>query len=166
MDDTTTNPSWRLTRRHLLRASAGLIALGLWPKTAARAAEDAAAPHTPQYLEALSKLTGDRKPVATRVKLDLPDLAENGNMVPFTVAVDSPMTPQDNVRWLSILSTANPQALIGTFYFSPASGRATISGRLRLARTQDVVAIAELADGSLVTGLTTVKVTVGGCGAG
>jgi sulfur-oxidizing protein SoxY len=166
-------PSGGLSRRDALRATAGLLAVALGPASLgpaslepAHAADDPGLAYTAQYLEALAKLAGDRKPTAARIKLDLPDLAENGNMVPFTVGVESPMTPEDNVRWLAILSTGNPQALIGTFTFTPTSGRATASGRLRLARTQDVIAVAELSDGSLVSGIANVKVTVGGCGAG
>ncbi len=166
-DQSGRKPSDDPSRRAVISATAGLVGVtfGLGHRPA-RAADDPGLAYSAQYLEALAKLTGDRAPTATRLKLDLPELAENGNMVPFTVSLVSPMTPEDNVRWLAILSTGNPQALIAKFAFSPASGRANVSGRLRLARTQDVMALAELSDGTLVSGLANVKVTVGGCGAG
>ena len=93
-----------------------------------------------------------------------PEVAENGNMVPFTVSVESPMTPDNYVKTLTILSTGNPQPVIARFHLSPASGRALVSGRLRLARTQDVIAIAELSNGTLIKAITKAAVTVGGCG--
>ena len=121
---------------------------------------------TAQFKAAYAKLVGDRKAPEDGVKLTLPDIAENGNMVPFSVYVESPMTDDDHVKTVTIFSTGNPQPVIGTFHFSPASGRALVSGRLRLARTQDLVVIAEMKSGALVSGRGNVKVTIGGCGAG
>jgi len=65
---------------------------------------------------------------------------------------------------LHVFSTGNPQPVVGSFHFTSASGKAAVSGRMRLARTQDIVAVAEMSDGKLFTGKRTVKVTIGGCG--
>lgn len=132
------------------------------------AALAAALPDPPSiwFREALAKLVGDRKVEARLVKIEMPELAENGNMVPFTMSVDSPMTPDNYVRTVTILSPANPQPVIAAFELFPASGVARISGRLRLAKTQDVLVIAELSSGQLVSGTRRVDVTVGGCGVG
>lgn len=121
---------------------------------------------TTQFKDAYQKLVGDREVKPALVTLDMPELAENGNMVPFTVSVDSPMTQADYVASVTLLSTGNPQPVIATFKLTPDSGRATVMGRLRLARTQDVIAVAQLSNGTFISGQTKVAVTVGGCGAG
>ena len=74
------------------------------------------------------------------------------------------MTDEDYVRTLHILSTSNPQAVVGTFHLIPATGKASVSGRMRLAKTQDVVAIAELSSGKLLVSVRKIEVTIGGCG--
>jgi sulfur-oxidizing protein SoxY len=114
--------------------------------------------------EAIKKIVGDSKPVDGGVTFDLPEIAENGNTVPFTVSVDSPMTEQDYVKAIHVLATANPQPGVATFHFTPLSGRASAASRLRLARTQDVVGLAELSDGKFLMSRRSVKVTIGGCG--
>lgn len=120
---------------------------------------------TPQaWEEAVKKIVGDGKPIDGRVNFELPEIAENGNTVPFTVSVDSPMTEQDYVKAIHIIATGNPQPGVATFHFTPLSGRASASSRLRLARTQDVVGLAELSDGKFLMTRRPVKVTIGGCG--
>jgi sulfur-oxidizing protein SoxY len=114
--------------------------------------------------EALKKIVGDTKPVDGKVVFDMPEIAENGNTVPFTVTVDSPMTEKDFVKAVHIVSTGNPQPGVATFRFTPQSGRAAVASRMRLARTQDVIALAELSDGKFVQAKRSVKVTIGGCG--
>jgi sulfur-oxidizing protein SoxY len=74
------------------------------------------------------------------------------------------MFETDNVRTMHIIATANPQPGVATFHFSPLSGKATVAGRMRLARTQDVLVIAELGDGRFLMSKRNVKVTIGGCG--
>ena len=99
-----------------------------------------------------------------RVTLDMPEIAENGNTVPLTVSVDSPMTDGDYVEAVTILADGNPNPAVATFHFTPASGVAEASTRMRLAKTQDVIAVAKMSDGSHYMAKTTVKVTIGGCG--
>ncbi len=112
----------------------------------------------------VKQVLGAAKPSEGKAILDMPEIAENGNTVPFTVAVDSPMTDKDYVKAIHIVATANPQPAVATFHFTPLSGKAAVSSRARLARTQDVIAIAELSDGTFLMSKRTVKVTIGGCG--
>jgi sulfur-oxidizing protein SoxY len=114
--------------------------------------------------QAVRKVLGDAKPIEGKVLIDLPEIAENGNTVPFTVSVDSPMSETDYVKTVHIIATANPQPGVATFRFSPLSGKANVASRMRLAKTQDVIVIAELGDGRFLMSKRNVKVTIGGCG--
>ncbi len=144
-------------RQFALGSAAGLAALAL---SSTGRAQDQQQP----WEQAVKNILGDAKPVEGKITLELPEIAENGNTVPFSVAVDSPMTQADNVKAIHIISTANPQPGVATFRFSPLSGRAAASSRMRLARTQEVIAIAELTDGRFLMAKRNVKVTIGGCG--
>lgn len=114
--------------------------------------------------EWIKKFTGGKTPAQGRVKLDLPEIAENGNTVPMSVIVESPMTEQSYVSAVLVLADGNPRPGVATFHFSPASGLAEASTRIRLATSQNVVAIAKMNDGSFFMASKQVKVTIGGCG--
>ena len=114
--------------------------------------------------EAVMKAIGDAKPTEGRVSLQLPDIAENGNTVPFSVSVESPMTDKDYVKTVHVFAEENPSPDVVSFHFSPMSGKATAKSRMRLASTQDVIGIAEMSDGKIYIGKRTVKVTIGGRG--
>jgi len=114
--------------------------------------------------EAVKKILGDAKATDGKLTMDLPEIAENGNTVPFTISVDSPMTEKDYVKAIHVISTGNPQPGVATFRFTPQSGKAAAASRMRLARTQDVIALAELSDGKFLQVKRSVKVTIGGCG--
>jgi sulfur-oxidizing protein SoxY len=147
-----------MDRRQVLGAGAGALAtaaLGL-SATPARAANDSA--------ELIAKFTGGKKPTEGRVKLDLPEIAENGNTVPMTVSVDSPMSEQSHVTEVLVIGDGNPRAGMATFHFTPASGVAEANTRVRLAATQNITAVAKMNDGSFFTISKQVKVTIGGCG--
>ncbi|MEE9588167.1 MAG: thiosulfate oxidation carrier protein SoxY [Hyphomicrobiaceae bacterium] len=116
------------------------------------------------WKDAMKAVVGDSKPAEGKVSLDLPEIAENGNTVPFTVTVDSPMTDGDYVKSVHVYATGNPRPDVASFFFSPQSGKAEATTRMRLAQTQDVVAVAEMSDGKFYMGKRTVKVTIGGCG--
>lgn len=150
-------------RRDLIAGAgaATLVALLLGTGEASRA--DAAPPPT-TFDEAMKAILGTAKPTAARIVFDLPEIAENGNTVPFTLIVDSPMTPADNVKAAHVVSSGNPQPSVASFYFSDLSGRATVTSRMRLAKSQDVIAIAELSDGRFLISTRMIKVTIGGCG--
>lgn len=98
-----------------------------------------------------------------RVKLDIPHLAENGHLVPLTVTVDSPMTPENHVRTLYLLSEKNPRPIIAKIGMGPGTGRAALTTRIRLAGAQYVVAVAQMSDGSLWAAAADVIVTETAC---
>lgn len=114
--------------------------------------------------EIMKKIMGDRSAVDGGVKLDVPEIAENGNTVPVGFTVDSPMTKDDYIKAVHIIADGNPGPMIATFNFTPMSGKASASTRMRLAKTQNIIAIVEKSDGTLMKASTQVKVTIGGCG--
>ena len=114
--------------------------------------------------EIMKKIMNGRSAAEGGVKLDVPEIAENGNTVPVGFTVDSPMTKDDYIKSVHIIADGNPGPMIATFNFTPMSGEASASTRMRLAKTQNIIAIAEKSDGSLVKVSTQVKVTIGGCG--
>ena len=120
---------------------------------------------SPAFELAYRRLLGESEPLDDgSVTLELPDIPENGNTVPFRIEVASPMTPEDFIKTAYLLSTGNPQPMVAAFHFSNKSGRAVVAGRMRLARSQDVVALAERSDGKFVVAVRQVEVTIGGCG--
>jgi sulfur-oxidizing protein SoxY len=148
-----------LNRRQMLTISAGVLTAAAWGGaiSPARAAKN-------DSEELIKKFTGGKPATEGRVRLDLPEIAENGNTVPMTVSVESPMTEQSYVSDVLIVSDGNPRGGIATFHFSPASGMAEVNTRIRLAETQHVIAVARMNDGSFFTASRPVKVTIGGCG--
>jgi sulfur-oxidizing protein SoxY len=146
------------TRREFLIAT-GSLASGI---TVAAAARDADA--TPaQMQEALRKLTGNATIRRGKVKLDLPPLIDNGNAVPMTVSVESPMTPADYVKAIHVVTEKNPRPNVVSAYLGPRAGRAGLSTRVRIADTQTVTAVAELSDGTFWAGTADVVVTLSAC---
>ena len=156
-------PIRTLDRRGFLLGAGGAAAVAafLGFTGAARAQNK---PADAGWEEAVKKLIGDAKPVEGRILLELPEIAENGNTVPFSFSVESPMTDKDYVKAVHVFSTGNPQPLVATFHFTPESGKASVASRMRLAKTQDILGIAELSDGKFIMAKRTVKVTIGGCG--
>ena len=119
---------------------------------------------TPEALTAALKETfGEREIRKGRVKLELPRLAENGNVVPAKVSVESPMTEQDHVRAIHIFSEKNPLPRILEMRLGPHNGRAVVSARIRMATTQQVLAVAEMSDGTLWSAAVDIDVTVSSC---
>jgi len=137
----------------LAAGAAGSIALGA-PQALAKNDAD----------EVIKAFTGGKTPTEGKVKLDLPEIAENGNTVPMTVMVDSPMTDASHVTDVLVVANENPRSGVAVFHFSPASGVAEANTRIRLAATQDVIAVAKMNDGSFYMASKQVKVTIGGCG--
>ena len=120
------------------------------------------------WQEAMRDMIGEVQPIEGqgRIKFDLPAEAENGNVIPFTLTVDSPMSQQEFVKAVHIWATANPKPDVASAYFSPLSGKAIFGGRLRLGRSQEVIAVAEFSDGQVHLTRRAVQVTIGGCGSG
>ena len=145
-----------ISRRQALAAGAGAVAIATFGIAPARAANNAQ--------DLIKAFTGGKAATEGKVKLDLPEIAENGNTVPMTVTVESPMTEQSHVTDVLIVANENPRSGVVTFHFSPASGVAEANTRIRLAATQDVIAVAKMNDGSVFMASKQVKVTIGGCG--
>jgi sulfur-oxidizing protein SoxY len=150
--------------RRQFAMGAGALSLSL--ATPARAQDAAAAPQPPPPLwqQEVDKILKGAKPVQGKVVLDIPEIAENGNTVPFSLVVESPMTEANHVRAVHVIAAGNPQPGIAVFRFTPDSGKAAVSSRMRLARSQDVIVLAEISGGGFLMAKRAVKVTIGGCG--
>ncbi len=131
---------------------------------AALAISPAIAAETKDAKSVLAEFTGGKSASEGKITLEMPEIAENGNTVPLSISVDSPMTADNHVKRVIIVAEGNPRPEVITFNFSPKSGVAEASTRMRLAKTQNVVAVAELSDGSFHMTKRQVKVTIGGCG--
>ncbi len=141
-------------RRRLVAAGAGaMLAVAVRPASAA--AEDLAT--------AIRNWTGGASVTPGRVTLDIARLVDNGNAVPLSVAVDSPMTAADHVVAVAIFNEKNPERDVARFHFGPRSGRAAASTRIRLATSQNLVAIARMSDGSHWSATVDVLVTLAAC---
>jgi sulfur-oxidizing protein SoxY len=113
---------------------------------------------------AIKKLYGDKTFESGKLKLDVPEIAENGLVVPVNVEVESPMTEADHVKAVHVFADGNPFPDVVSYRFTPACGKAAASTRMRLAQTQNIICIAEMSDGKLYMAKSNVKVTIGGCG--
>lgn len=147
-----------LTRRQFLTGSAIIAAGGLSTLSlpAYASAEDTA--------KALAAFIGDSEAQTGKLSLKTPEIAENGNTVPISFTVESDMTEESYVESVMILAEGNPNPDVITFNFTPASGKAEASTRMRLAKTQNVIAVAKMSDGTVYTDTKNIKVTIGGCG--
>jgi sulfur-oxidizing protein SoxY len=123
----------------------------------------AAAQENPQRAALLRELTGGAPVNAGKVTVDTPPLADNGHSVPLRVLVDSPMTADQHVRRITLLAERNPRPVVASFMLGPHSGRAEVATRIRLADIQDVLALAQLSDGSWWMGGAHVVVTELAC---
>ena len=151
-----THQPLRLSRRTLLRQLGATGVLATLGPAGAWTAQEA-------VQQAVRERIGTREPQPGGVTLRLPKIAETGNSVPLTVTVESPMTPEDHVLRLHVLVEGNPEPVAATYYLGMRAGKAEISTRLRLARSQTVLALAEMSDGSVHSGAASIVVTLGAC---
>jgi len=150
----------RASRRQFLIAAGGAAAgFGLASVLHARPAGATPA----EMQDAIRKVVGPARVSTGKVTLDLPPLVENGNAVPITVRVESPMTQADHVRAIHVFTEKNPQPDVVSFRLGLRAGRASVATRIRLADTQTVLAICELSDGSFWSGGASVVVTLAAC---
>jgi sulfur-oxidizing protein SoxY len=147
------------TRRQFLASAGSAAVLGTVPIVTLRPAQAAPA----MMAGAIRDVVGAAVVRTGKVKLDVPPLVENGNTVPMTVSVTSPMTAEDHVRSIHVFVEKNPQPNVGNFVLGPRAGRAQVSTRIRLADSQKVVAIAKLSDGSFWSATADVVVTLAAC---
>ena len=157
------------SRRQLLRSGAAGTALA-WVTLTLRPAQALAADASPEAAAQRAALdatvrawTGGAVPRSGRVEIDIAPLVENGNAVPITVSVPSPMTTADHVTSIALFNERNPQREVAVFHFTPESGRAQVATRIRLATSQTLVAVARTSDGSLWSKEVEVLVTLAAC---
>ena len=136
----------QFTRRETLALGAGAALMTVLPYRANAAVEDF-----------VTEFTGGDDVAEGGVELIAPEIAENGNTVPIEVAAEGASA-------IMVLAAGNPTPPVATFNFGPLAGASRAATRIRLAQTQDVIAIAKLADGSFARTSSLVKVTIGGCG--
>ncbi len=160
MESTITSRASLLSRRTMLqRLGAGGLLVAMWPA-------GAWATHwTTQGAveQAIRERIGAREPQPGGMTLTLPKIAETGNSVPLTVTVDSPMTLEDHVLRIHVFVPGNPEPVAATYHLGARAGRAQISTQIRLARSQTVLALAEMNNGSVRSGSASIVVTLGAC---
>lgn len=136
-----------LTRRNAIVLGASVLLVAGLPRQGVAATGD----------EVISAFTGGADIGTGDIKLTAPEIAENGNTVPIEVS-------SGTAAEILVLAMGNPTPSVATFKFGPLAASRNASTRIRLAGTQDVVAIAKMDDGTFVQASSTVKVTIGGCG--
>jgi sulfur-oxidizing protein SoxY len=147
------------TRREVLKL-AGALATA----SAASSAVLSPAEATPAEMQAaMASVAGDARVNPGKVKIDIPPLVENGNTVPCTVTVDSPMTAAEHVKAIHVFAEKNPQPYVISVALGPRAGRASVSTRIRLRDSQTVLAIAEMSDGTFWSGRADIIVTISAC---
>lgn len=117
-----------------------------------------------QLATALRETFGGRPVRSGKVTIELPKLAESGNVVPITVSVDSPMTESDYVRSIHVFAEKNNLPRVFEAQLGPHNGRARVASRIRLVTSQKVVAAAWLSDDSIWSSTFEIEVTVSSCG--
>ena len=136
-----------LSRRDIMRIGTGAAFAGCLPQLGQTATMD----------EAMHAFTGGADVIDGGIELIAPEIAENGNTVPISVSAPDAVM-------VAVFAEANPEAEVVQFKFGPLAGSRDASTRIRLARTQNVIAVAQMSDGSLRRAVQEVKVTIGGCG--
>jgi len=151
---------WKVTRRDALKVTGAAVAAAALP-AAAQAQVPVARPG--QMEAAIRKIVGEAPIRPGKVTLDLPPLVENGNVVPMTVTVESPMTKDSFVKAIHVVNEKNPQPNVISVQIGARAGKAEIATRIRLATTQKLTAIAEMSDGSCWSDTQEVVVTLAAC---
>jgi sulfur-oxidizing protein SoxY len=146
-------PVAALRRRLLIAGAGGALLVVAQPAPAA----------TPALQEIVAQFAGGTRVQQGRVRFDIAQLIENGNTVPITITVDSPMTQADHVRSIVVFNEKNPQREVLQISLGPRAGRAQVSARIRLATSQQLIALARMSDGSLWSQSVDVLVTLAAC---
>jgi sulfur-oxidizing protein SoxY len=156
-----------LSRRDALVCGASAAVLAGWlagiDRSAAQTAVAEVAKIT-EWEEELARILKGATPVDSKMTLDVTEMAENGNTVPFSISVESPMTVENHVRAIHVLAAGNRQPLVGVYRLGPDNGLATVGSRMRLAQTQDIIAVIERSDGAFTVAKRPVKVGIACCG--
>lgn len=152
----------KMTRRQVVAGGGGaalaMAALGFLPVPVQASPTDAK--------KLLAELIGGIPAEKGRVHVKLPKRTDKGPFTRLTVSVDSPMREDDYVKALHIVAERNTVPEVASFYFTPMNGKAEVTTRIRLKKTQIIVAVAEMSDGSAYLGKGRTKVSRGGGGCG
>jgi sulfur-oxidizing protein SoxY len=157
MMETRMTPEGAPTRRGMFAIAAAGAAVAILPRLAS-------AQLSAGTQAVVDRVRAGRALQEGRITLRAPPIAENGNTVPISVAVESPMTAADHVARIYVFADKNPTPEVAVFHLTPATGRAQVDTRVRLGQTQDLVVLAEMNNGALFMARAEVKVTIGGCG--
>jgi len=157
-----------MERRSFLKSFGAVAACtALLPHIASAAdeAKKVVGPNEMNYETAVAAITGGKPLVSSeKVAISAPEIAENGAVVPVKVTVESPMNEKEYVKAIHVLASKNGNVRCANIYLTPANGEAYFGTRIKLGGTQDVVAIAQMSNGTFLTAKQSVKVTIGGCG--
>jgi len=156
-----------MQRRDFLRkiGVGAAVSVAMPAMTFAADAKKPTGPNGLSYKKAVEAVTGGKSAkTSSKVNLKVPEIAENGAVVPVTVTVDSPMTDADYVKAIHVFATKNGNSRCVDVHLTPANGKAMFATRIKLGQTQEVVALVELSNGTFLTASQSVKVTIGGCG--
>jgi sulfur-oxidizing protein SoxY len=155
----------RMKRRNFLKGICAVSAVAATTPSALLANEAPKGGNALTYDAAVSAITGGKAVAdSDKVKLTVPEIAENGAVVPVKVHVESAMTDAEHVKAIHVLSTKNGNARCADVMLTPLNGKGYFATRVKLSGTQDVVALVEMSDGSFLRAAKPVKVTIGGCG--
>ena len=149
------------TRRQFLIIAAGTLAVAAPAR--AQLPPNIAQLRKAAFDQAIRDVVGAAPLRSGKVKLDMPPLVDNGNAVPVTITVESPMTASDHVRAIHLFTEKNPQPRVIGAQLGPRAGRAQLTTRARIADTGTVIAIAQMSDGSFYSDRVEVVVTLSAC---
>jgi len=157
-----------MKRRNFIKSMMAVSAVAATPMTL-MAKEEAKAkkkgPNDLDYTAAVAAITsGKEAKDSDKVKLTVPEIAENGAVVPVKVEVDHPMEEANYVKAIHVLSTKNGNVRCVDVMLTPANAKGYFATRIKLSSTQEVVALVALSDGTFMKAGKSVKVTIGGCG--
>lgn len=156
-----------MERRSFLKGFGAVAACAVVLPHVANAAEEkkVSGPNEMNFETALAAITGGKAVTpSAKVKMEAPEIAENGAVVPVKVTVESPMNDKEYVKAIHVLASKNGNVRCANIYLTPANGEAFFGTRIKLGGTQDVVAVAEMSNGTFLSTKQNVKVTIGGCG--
>ncbi len=158
-----------MKRRNFIKSMMAVSAVAVTPM-ALMAKEDAAkakkkGPNDMTYDAAVAAISGGKEVKdSDKIKLTVPEIAENGAVVPVKVEIDHPMEEANYVKAIHVLSTKNGNVRCVDVMLTPANAKGYFATRIKLGGTQEVVGLAELSDGTFIKAAKSVKVTIGGCG--
>lgn len=157
-----------MERRSFLKGFGAVTACAALVPSIVSAADDAkkvTGPNEMSVEAAIAAITGGKAITpSSKVSLSAPEIAENGAVVPVKVTVESSMSANEYVKAIHVLATKNNNTRCANVYLTPANGEASFGTRIKLGATQDVLAIAEMSNGTFLSAKQNVKVTIGGCG--